>query len=114
MAIGHTSHQKAQPQALGATRDEAERGVALEHRILGRRHPVHLEEVVHEGHGADAHRLGPLGEVGDARTDAGRTAGPIESHDVVIEFHHAVLPQRAVAPERHPYSASTSARDSIT
>ena len=85
------------PQAVGAARDEAERGVALEHRILGRRHPVHLEVVVHERHGADAHGLGALGEVGDARPDAGRTAGPVESHDVEIKLHTSVL------PDEHPH-----------
>ncbi len=42
--------------------------------------------------GADADGLGALGEVGDARPDAGRTAGPVESRDVEIELHTAVLP----------------------
>src|SRR5439155_27340775 len=85
------------PQRSGAARDDAERGVALEHRILGRRHPVHLEVVVHERHGADAHGLGALREVGDARPDAGRTAGPVESHDMEIKLHTAVL-----YPHAHP------------
>ena len=60
MAVGHAGDEQAQPQPLGAAGDEAERGVALEHRVLGRRHPVHLEEVVHERQRADADGLGPL------------------------------------------------------
>jgi len=92
MAIGHTGHEEAQAQPVGAARDEAERRVALEHRILRRRHPIHLEEVVHERHRADTQGLGALGEVGDTRPDTGGTTGPVESHDVEIELHSAVLP----------------------
>ena len=87
MAIGHPGHQESQPQPLSATGDETERRVTLEHRVLGRRHPVHLEVVVHERQGAHPDCLGPLGQVGDARPDARRAAGPVESGDVEIELH---------------------------
>ena len=79
MAVGHPGHEQPQSQPLGATGDEAERGVALEHRVLGGRHPVHLEEVVHERHRADADGLGAPGEVGDTRPDSGRPARPVET-----------------------------------
>ena len=79
MAVGHPGHEEPEPQPVGATGDEAERGVALEHRVLRRGHPVHLEVVVHERQGAYADSLGPLGQVGDTRPDARRTAGPVES-----------------------------------
>ena len=59
MAIRHAGDEEAQAQRLGAAGDEAERGVALEHRVLGRRHPVHLEEVVHERQRADTDGFGP-------------------------------------------------------
>ena len=106
MAVRHAGHEQAQPQPLGAARDEAERGVALEHRILGRRHPVHLEVVVHERHGADAHGLGALGEVGDAGPDAGRTAGPVESHDVEIKLHTVVLYPGRTSPLQRAVSVA--------
>ena len=64
---------------------EPEGGVALEHRVLGRGHPVHLEVVVHERERPDAEGLGALREVGDARADAGRRARPVEAADVKVE-----------------------------
>ena len=87
MAIGHPGHEEPQPEPLRATGDEAERRVTLEHRVLRRRHPVHLEVVVHERQGAHPDGLGPLGQVGHTRSYARRTAGPVESRNVEIELH---------------------------
>ena len=97
MAVGHPGHQGAQAQRAGAAGDEAERGVALEHRVLGRRHRLHLEEVVHDRERAHAEPFGALGEVGDAVADAGGTAGPVESRDVEIEMHTPLLVAPSVA-----------------
>ena len=89
VAIRHARDEQAQPQALGAAGDEAERGVALEHRVFGRCHPVHLEEVVHERHRPHADGFGTLGEVADTGADAIVATGPVESGDVQIEFHRS-------------------------
>ena len=101
MAIGHAGHEKTQPQPLGPAGDETQSGIALEHRVFRRRHPVHLEVVVHEREGADADGLGPLGQLGDTRPDARRTAGPVESRDVEVEFHTSgsTTPDDAAAVE---------------
>ena len=87
MAIGHSGDEEPQSQPFSTTGNESKSRVALEHRVLRRCHPVHLEVVIHEGQGAYAYRLGALGQVGHARPDAGRTACPVESRDVEIEFH---------------------------
>ncbi len=87
MTVRHAGHQQAQAEPLRAPGHEAERRVALEHRVGRRRHPVHLEEVVHERQRADADGLGAAGEIGDAGTDAGRRAGPVEAGAVEVEFH---------------------------
>ena len=94
MAIRDTRDEQTQTQPLGATGHEAERGVALEHRVGRGSHPVHLEEVIHERQCANTDRFGSLGERGDAGADAGRSAGPVETGDVEIELHTGVLPGR--------------------
>ena len=91
MAVRHPGHQGAQAQGAGATGHEPERGVALEHRILGRCYRLHLEEVVHHRERAHAKSFGPLSEVGDTVADAGGTAGPVESPEVKIEMHTPLL-----------------------
>src|SRR5690349_22976232 len=74
--------------------------------MLRRCHPVHLEEVIHEGQGANADALRPLGERGDAGPDARRTAGPVESRDVEVKLHT----RRSSAPTPGATAAASAAR----
>ena len=49
MPVGHPGHHQAQAQPLGASGQEAQGGVALEHRLATVGELLHLEVVVHEG-----------------------------------------------------------------
>ena len=68
-----TSRPERHP--LGPGRHVAERGVALQHRLVGRAGALHLEEVVHHGEVRDA---GLLGDLRPSRRACRRspTAGP--------------------------------------
>jgi hypothetical protein len=79
MAICHSGHEEPQPQPISATGDETKRCVTLEHWVLCRSHPVHLEVVIHKRERAHPDCLRTLGQVGDARSDAFRAASPVES-----------------------------------
>jgi len=57
MAIVTAVTKEPQPQSIRAACDEADAVLALEHWVFGRRHPVHLEEVIHERQRAHANSL---------------------------------------------------------
>ena len=69
--VRNTRYEQTEAHRLGDAGEVAERGVPLEHRVLGRRHPVHLEVVVHDRELADPTLL--------CRRAVANTAGPMAS-----------------------------------
>ncbi len=92
VAIRDARDEQPQPEVLSPPRHEPEGGVALEHRISGRRHAVHLEPVVHERECANPDGFGCARQRGDAWPDARGRPGPFEAGDVEIDLHLRVLP----------------------
>ena len=78
---------EADARALGVGGDEAERGLSLEHRRLGRAEAADLEEVVHDPDRVEADVVGGARHARERRTDRGRAAGPGELVDLKAELH---------------------------
>src|ERR1019366_2294806 len=73
--------------ALGLAGHKSERGVALKHRVLGRREPLHLEPVIHHRQGRAARFLGSLSGGRKSWAQRGVPAWKGEVHEVECEFH---------------------------
>jgi hypothetical protein len=78
---------EADARPLGVGGDEAERGLALEHRRFGRAAAANLEEVVHDPDRVEADAVGGARHAREGRTDRGSAAGPGELVDLKPEFH---------------------------
>jgi len=87
MAVGDAGDEQAQLQSLRLACQIAESGVAVEHRVVGRSHRLHLEPMVHQRQGGEASLLGGSGGRGQARCDGGRGTKGREVGDVQGQFH---------------------------
>ena len=74
---------------VGLAGDEPQAGVALQHRFLGREHPVHLEVVVHERQRHDPGLIGKLRRASDLGPDGRRPAGKCEPDQMQCQVHGA-------------------------
>ena len=72
---------------LGVRGQEAERRVALEHRLVRAAEYAPSGKVVHDGHPADAGGLGIASHGGQLAGDAGRAGGVVELGDVDADSH---------------------------
>ena len=73
VAVLHPGHQCPELRPLGDARDEAQGGVALEHRLLRSPDDLDLEEVVHHPDAGEAGLIGGPRDPRQARSDgAGR------------------------------------------
>ena len=75
MAVRDTGDQRGQRDLLGLAREEPQRRVALEERILGTTDGVHLEEVVGQGEHRHAAVLSGLGRARERRPQLGWAVG---------------------------------------
>jgi hypothetical protein len=89
MAVRDTGDEQPEVHAPGLAGEEPEAGVALEHRLGGRGHLLHLEPVVHHGERGGAALLGDAGRLGERRRDRRRAAGEAEVHEMDTELHLA-------------------------
>ena len=87
VTVGHPAHQEPETQPLRLGRGERQRGVALEHRLLGRPQHLHLEPVVHHRQRPHPDRLGRLGQRREGRADGLGAARPGEARHMDIELH---------------------------
>jgi len=94
VAVGDPGDQQAQLQALGLPGEKAQGGVALEHRVGGRRHVLHLEVVVHQRERGEAGLIGGAGGGGQPRPDGGGVGEGGEVGDVQGQIHGSILPIR--------------------
>ncbi len=91
VAVGDAGDQQPEVDPLGLAGEEAERGVALEHRVLGGGHPLHLEPVVHQGEQGDAGLVSHPGGLGEGRPQG---LGPARQGEVGVvdpELHGVLL-----------------------
>jgi hypothetical protein len=79
--------------------EEAQRRVALEHRLLRAAGHLHLEEVIHRREVVDAGLVDGLAHAGKGRADRLSTALNFEVDDVDAE-PHACLPVEPTSPWR--------------
>ena len=86
-AVVDAPDHEADARPLGVGGNEAERGLALEHRRLGRAAAANLEEVVHDPDRVEADVVGSARHARQRRTDGGRAAGPGEVVDLEPEPH---------------------------
>ena len=87
VAVGDAGDHRAQIDPPGRRGREAERGVGLEHLVLGRPDHLDLEEVVHD---PEAREPGVLGVARDPRergTETVGRAGPGEVGDLKSKAH---------------------------
>ena len=82
LAVDDGGHHGEQLDALGLGREPAERGVRLEHLVLGRADVADLPDVVHDADPVDAGFLGALGDLAELDAKLGRAAIPREVRDV--------------------------------
>ena len=85
--IGDPGDHQRQGDALGLPGHKAERGIALEHRILGGREPLHLKPVVHHREGGAAGLLGSLSILCKGWAERLAPTREGEVHEVEREFH---------------------------
>jgi len=74
VAVGHAGDQSEQLGPARVARDEPERGVGLEHVVLGRPDHPDLEEVVHHRYPVEPGVVGQADQSGQIRSQALRTA----------------------------------------
>jgi hypothetical protein len=89
VTVGDTGDQQPQADALGAPGQEAEGGVALEHRLATIGELLHLEVVVHQRERRAPGILGLTRRTRKDRSDGLRTAGKGEVGEVDTQFHSA-------------------------
>jgi hypothetical protein len=87
--VGDAGHQQLQLDAARVRCQEAQGGVALEHRFLCAAEHPQLEVVVHQREVVDSGLLDRGPEGGQHRGDAGRAVGGAEAHLVHAEPHRA-------------------------
>src|SRR5437868_5990933 len=71
MAIGHAGYERPEPQPAGVRRRVTQRRVRLQHVPFGRADGRNLEEVVHDGHVAEASLISGAGKLGEIRAEFG-------------------------------------------
>ena len=96
VAVVDAADHQAKARPRGMRGHEAERGHALEHRLLGRADAADLEEVVHDPDRVEADVVGLADDAGEGRADRLGPAGPRERRD---------LDDRAASAERSGFSA---------
>ena len=87
MAVGHAGDQGSQGDPFRDAGRERERGVALQHLVLGRADHADLEEVVHHPETGEADLVSVARDPGKRRPDAPWSVGPGEVADLNTEFH---------------------------
>src|SRR5579859_152439 len=94
--VGHASDERANTHASGPRRDEAQRGIGLEHRI-----PIRAlaraegKEVVHDGELVEPGGFRRFGHVGQMVAEGVRAALPGEVWDMQSDFHASNVAQVA-------------------
>jgi len=81
--------QQLDPVGLGG--QPAERGVGLEHLVLGRPDVADLPDVVHDADPVDAGAFGCLGDVSELEAELRGPAFPGEVRNVQTQFHISTL-----------------------
>ena len=91
LAVDDRGDHGQQLDPLGLGGQEAERGVGLEHLVLGRADVADLPDVVHDADPVDAAVVGALGDVTELGAELGGPAFPGEVRDVQTQFHISTL-----------------------
>jgi hypothetical protein len=90
-AVDDRRHQGEQLHARRARRQEAQRGVGLEHVVLHRPDDADLPDVVHHAHTVEARLLCGLGDLAQPWAEPVGSAGPREVGDVQAKLHRRNL-----------------------
>lgn len=85
--VGHARDQQPQAQCRGQAREEAERRVAFEHRVLWSARHLDLEIVIHQRERAHSDFFRRARNVRQPRRDAVGAGRPCELGNVKIEIH---------------------------
>jgi len=85
--VGDAGDEQAEVEVAGLSGQEAERGVALEHRLGWAAERLHLEPVVHHRQRAHAALVGGAGHVGERGPELLGTSGPAEVRTVDGQLH---------------------------
>ena len=99
---------EAGPPGVGG--EVAERGPALEHRVLGRPDPADLEEVVHDPDRVEAGLVGLAGDAGEGGADRRRPAGVVEAVELEADLHGGERTPGGRARAERPCSAVRDGR----
>jgi hypothetical protein len=87
MAVGDPGNEQAEGDALGPAGQEAERGKAVQHRILGWADLLDLEQVVHEREAGASAFFGRPGGGGQHSRQRPRLSGKGEVREVHADLH---------------------------
>ena len=100
LPVGVAGDEGGELDALGRGGQRAERGVGLEHRLVGRPDAGQLVEVVHHQHGVETGGLGLAGLRDHRREQLGDRAAVAEVRDLVADAntHAHTLGRRAGRP----------------
>jgi hypothetical protein len=89
MPVGDPGDQQPELDVAGLAGEEAQRGVALEHRLRWSAELLHLEVVVHHRQRRDAALVGGPGDLGERAAECRRTAWPGQVSAMQGQLHGA-------------------------
>src|SRR5207253_3566898 len=102
MAEMDSAHQRAEPCPPGMRRQKTERGVRLEHGLLGLADRADLEQMVHQPDGSEAGVIGRASHRSQRLGCLERAAGPAESRELQAQLHRITPDAEQAARSQRP------------